>query len=211
MVSLAGIAVNIMIAVGFAIVFRVLVAYGVFTPESIRTGFTAPLFTLIISMVMMNVGLAIFNLLPFPPLDGSKALQSFLPKSSEPIIDVLETYGFLILIVSNADGRDKLSCFTDSEPYFKLIVRMKKRIFSGAQPTGRLHIGNYLGALKNWVALQEEYESLYCIVNLHALTLPQDPTELRQKTLDLARIYLAAGVDPGNLDHFYPVGCSGTR
>ena len=73
---------------------------------------------------------------------------------------------------------------------------MKKRIFSGAQPTGRLHIGNYLGALKNWVALQEEYESLYCIVNLHALTLPQDPDELRQKTLDLARIYLAAGVDP---------------
>lgn len=72
----------------------------------------------------------------------------------------------------------------------------RKRIFSGAQPTGELHIGNYLGALKNWVALQDEYESFYCIVNLHALTLPQDPTTLRQKTLDLARIYLAAGVDP---------------
>ena len=73
---------------------------------------------------------------------------------------------------------------------------MKKRIFSGAQPTGELHIGNYLGALKNWVALQDEYESFYCIVNLHAITLPQDPKTLRQKTLDLARIYLAAGVDP---------------
>jgi len=73
---------------------------------------------------------------------------------------------------------------------------MKKRIFSGAQPTGNLHIGNYLGALKNWVALQDEYESFYCIVNLHAITLPQDPKTLRQKTLDLARIYLAAGVDP---------------
>src|SRR3954462_4405512 len=73
---------------------------------------------------------------------------------------------------------------------------MKKRIFSGAQPTGELHIGNYLGALKNWVALQDEYESLYCIVNLHAITLPQDPKILRQKTLDLARIYLAAGLDP---------------
>ncbi len=73
---------------------------------------------------------------------------------------------------------------------------MKKRIFSGAQPTGELHIGNYLGALKNWVALQEEYESFYCIVNLHAVTLPQDPKVLRQKTLDLARIYLAAGIDP---------------
>ncbi|MEO8042558.1 MAG: tryptophan--tRNA ligase [Acidobacteriota bacterium] len=73
---------------------------------------------------------------------------------------------------------------------------MKKRIFSGAQPTGQLHIGNYLGALKNWVALQEEYESFYCIVNLHAITLTQDPKTLRQKTLDLARIYLAAGIDP---------------
>src|SRR5437868_8340714 len=73
---------------------------------------------------------------------------------------------------------------------------MKKRIFSGAQPTGDLHIGNYLGALRNWVALQDEYESFYCIVNLHAITLPQNPKILRQKTLDLARIYLAAGVDP---------------
>lgn len=73
---------------------------------------------------------------------------------------------------------------------------MKKRIFSGAQPTGTLHIGNYLGALKNWVALQDEYEAFYCIVNLHAITLPQDPAQLRQKTLDLARVYLAAGVDP---------------
>lgn len=73
---------------------------------------------------------------------------------------------------------------------------MRKRIFSGAQPTGELHIGNYLGALKNWVALQDEYESFYCIVNLHALTLPQDPKTLRQKTLDLARIYLASGIDP---------------
>jgi tryptophanyl-tRNA synthetase len=73
---------------------------------------------------------------------------------------------------------------------------MKKRIFSGAQPTGELHIGNYLGALKNWVALQDEYESFYCIVNLHAITLPQDPKVLKQKTLDLARIYLAAGIDP---------------
>ena len=73
---------------------------------------------------------------------------------------------------------------------------MKKRIFSGAQPTGNLHIGNYLGALKNWVSLQNEFESFFCIVNLHAITLPQDPKILRQKTLDLARIYLASGIDP---------------
>ncbi len=73
---------------------------------------------------------------------------------------------------------------------------MKKRIFSGAQPTGQLHIGNYLGALKNWAELQDDYESIFCIVNLHAITLPQDPAGLRKATLDLARVYLAAGIDP---------------
>ncbi|HEV7903099.1 MAG TPA: tryptophan--tRNA ligase [Pyrinomonadaceae bacterium] len=71
-----------------------------------------------------------------------------------------------------------------------------KRIFSGAQPTGNIHIGNYLGALRNWVELQHEYESLFCIVNLHAITMPQDPKSLAQKTRDLARIYLATGIDP---------------
>src|SRR5882757_10756524 len=73
---------------------------------------------------------------------------------------------------------------------------MKKRILSGAQPTGELHLGNYLGALKNWVALQNDYESFYCIVNMHAITAPQDPKTLKQKTLDLARVYIASGVDP---------------
>lgn len=73
---------------------------------------------------------------------------------------------------------------------------MTKRIFSGAQPTGNVHLGNYLGALRNWVALQREYESFFCIVNLHALTLPQDPKLLAAKTRELARIYLAVGIDP---------------
>lgn len=73
---------------------------------------------------------------------------------------------------------------------------MAKRIFSGAQPTGNLHIGNYLGALRNWVALQHEYESFFCVVDLHAITVPQNPKELAAKTREVARIYLAAGVDP---------------
>lgn len=71
-----------------------------------------------------------------------------------------------------------------------------KRIFSGAQPTGNVHLGNYLGALRNWVALQHEYDSIFCIVDLHAITLPQDPKALVEKTRDLARIYLAVGIDP---------------
>ena len=71
-----------------------------------------------------------------------------------------------------------------------------KRIFSGAQPTGNLHIGNYIGAMRNWAELQHEYESFFCIVNLHAITLPQDPGKLAEKTREVARLYLAAGIDP---------------
>ncbi len=74
----------------------------------------------------------------------------------------------------------------------------KPIIFSGVQPSGNLHLGNYLGALKNWVELQKEerYRPIFCVVDLHALTVTQDPTELRDKTLEIAKIYLAAGIDP---------------
>lgn len=73
---------------------------------------------------------------------------------------------------------------------------MVKRIFSGVQPTGNVHLGNYLGALRNWVNLQHEYESFFCIVNLHAITNAQDPKILAEKTRELARLYLAVGIDP---------------
>ena len=70
------------------------------------------------------------------------------------------------------------------------------RIFSGIQPTGNLHLGNYLGAIRNWVALQHDYECVFCIVDLHALTQPQDPDELRAATREVAAAYIAAGIDP---------------
>ena len=73
---------------------------------------------------------------------------------------------------------------------------MAKRIFSGAQPTGNFHIGNYIGAVRNWVAFQHDYDSFYCVVDLHAITIPQDPLKLAAKTKEVERIYLAAGVDP---------------
>jgi tryptophanyl-tRNA synthetase len=69
------------------------------------------------------------------------------------------------------------------------------RIFSGIQPTGNLHLGNYLGAIRNWVALQHDYECIFCIVDLHALTVPQDPHELRAATREVTAAYIAAGVD----------------
>jgi len=73
---------------------------------------------------------------------------------------------------------------------------MKKRVFSGVQPTGNLHIGNYLGALKNWVEIQGDYESIFGIVDLHAITVYQEPAELRAKILEIAALFLAAGIDP---------------
>ncbi len=73
---------------------------------------------------------------------------------------------------------------------------MRTRVFSGMQPTGNLHIGNYLGALKNWVRIQHDYECIFCIVDLHAVTVYQDPAALRAKILEIAALYLAAGIDP---------------
>jgi len=70
------------------------------------------------------------------------------------------------------------------------------RIFSGIQPSGNLHLGNYLGAIRNWVALQHDYECIFCIVDLHALTQPQDPAELRTSTREVTAAYIAAGIDP---------------
>ena len=71
-----------------------------------------------------------------------------------------------------------------------------KRVFSGVQPTGNLHLGNYLGALKQFVELQEDHECIYCIVDEHAITVPQDPEQLRKHILDVAALYMAIGVDP---------------
>ncbi len=72
----------------------------------------------------------------------------------------------------------------------------KTRLFSGMQPTGNLHIGNYLGALKTWASIQYDYEPIYCIVDQHAITVYQDPTQLQQKIEDVAALYIAAGIDP---------------
>jgi tryptophanyl-tRNA synthetase len=72
----------------------------------------------------------------------------------------------------------------------------KQRVFSGVQPSGNLHLGNYLGALKNWVSIQDRYENYFCIVDLHAITVPQDPKVLRQKVREVTAVYLGVGLDP---------------
>jgi tryptophanyl-tRNA synthetase len=75
-------------------------------------------------------------------------------------------------------------------------MQERKRVFSGIQPSGTPHLGTYLGALKNWVSIQDDYDNYYCIVDLHALTTPQDPKVLRHNVRESTAIYLAAGLDP---------------
>ncbi|HBY72197.1 MAG TPA: tryptophan--tRNA ligase, partial [Lachnospiraceae bacterium] len=72
----------------------------------------------------------------------------------------------------------------------------KKSLFSGMQATGTLHLGNYLGALKNWVTLEDEYQCFYSVVDMHSMTIRQDPAELRKKARALLTLYIAAGLDP---------------
>ncbi|UCC81796.1 MAG: tryptophan--tRNA ligase [Gemmatimonadota bacterium] len=82
------------------------------------------------------------------------------------------------------------------------MAKPKPRMFSGIQPSGELHIGNYLGAVKNWVALQHQYDAFFCIVDLHAITQPFEPEEMPQQIFDLALGLLAAGLDPSKCTIF---------
>lgn len=82
------------------------------------------------------------------------------------------------------------------EPAPAPVVAKKKRVLSGVQPTGSLHIGNYLGAIRQWVTNQELYENYFCVVDLHAITAPHDPKKLKEDTLSAAAMYLACGIDP---------------
>ena len=70
------------------------------------------------------------------------------------------------------------------------------RVLSGVQPTGALHLGNWLGAIRNWVDLQQDHDTFFCVVDLHAITVPHDPNRLAQDTLSTAALYLACGLDP---------------
>ncbi|MGK0466641.1 MAG: tryptophanyl-tRNA synthetase [Clostridium sp.] len=77
-----------------------------------------------------------------------------------------------------------------------ILEGAKKVIFSGIKPSGDLTLGNYIGAIKNWVKLQEDYECYFCVVDLHAITVKQEPKDLRKRTLEILAIYLASGIDP---------------
>ncbi len=98
MVSIAGILANLILAVIGFVIFKSLLGYGVINAENIDSGFIKPITIFLQNLIFLNVSLAVFNLLPFPPLDGSKVLGTFLPESAQPILAMLEQYGFLILM-----------------------------------------------------------------------------------------------------------------
>lgn len=81
-------------------------------------------------------------------------------------------------------------------PHHPTTSRTQQRVFSGMQPSGSSHLGNYLGAIRNWVTQQDLYDNIFCVVDLHALSLPIEPSALRANTLSLASVLLAAGIDP---------------
>jgi len=83
-----------------------------------------------------------------------------------------------------------------------MTTNIRPRVFSGIQPSGNLHIGNYVGALRNWVQRQDERDCYFCIVDLHSITVPQDPAALRQATRQAALLYLACGIDPDKVTMF---------
>lgn len=89
------------------------------------------------------------------------------------------------------------------------MLNEKKMLFSGMQATGNLTLGNYLGALKNWVSLNEEYECFYCVVDMHSITVRQDPAELRRRARALLTLYIAAGLDPEKNCIYYQSHVSG--
>jgi tryptophanyl-tRNA synthetase len=94
----------------------------------------------------------------------------------------------------NLDVEPQTQTQTQTQPHG--AHRQRERVFSGIQPSGTAHIGNYLGAIRNWVNEQDLYDNIYCVVNLHAITLPQDPDELRANTRQLAATLFACGLDP---------------
>ena len=77
-----------------------------------------------------------------------------------------------------------------------MASKTKKRIFSGVQPSGNLTLGNYLGALRNFPLLQDDYDCLYCVVDLHSITVRQDPAELHERSYSVLALYMACGLDP---------------
>lgn len=122
------------------------------------------------------------------PFHGTRRLAQRLSRCTSAVGAQSASQSSMIEIAENArviEPEDKIK-----------EVERRKRVLSGVQPTGSLHLGNYLGAIRNWVNLQELYDTYFMVVDLHAITVPHDPKELQQSTRSSAALYMACGIDP---------------
>lgn len=93
-------------------------------------------------------------------------------------------------------AKQGLALFSSKFYTINMAEQAKKRVFSGIQPSGILHIGNYLGAIRQWVGMQDEYDCVFCVVDYHAITVRQDPKVLKEKIIEVAKLYMASGINP---------------
>ncbi len=181
-------------------------------PNFRHADIASPLATLFYLAMWINVVLAVFNLIPLPPLDGSHVIRHFLSYNALRVYDrigygglivimfILPMMGISIIGVLIAPFHGILS--SAAEPVPEILMpdtnrTNKGRILSGMRPTGKLHLGNYVGALRNWVGLQDKYECFFFIADWHALTTDYADTRMvKQNSLEVMLDYLAAGLDP---------------
>ena len=155
-------------------------------------------------MMFINIVLGVFNLIPVPPLDGSHVFRHLLPAGALRIYDTVGIFGLLLLVFWGGGLLTRLI-----NPVFAFLRRhspenlmtsrsnQRKRVLSGMRSTGKLHLGNFVGALDNWVRMQDQYDCFFFVADWHALTTDYaDTSRIKENSLEVLLDWLAAGLDP---------------
>ena len=193
LIAAAGPASNLVLAAIAAVVWRVLSGGAVDAadvPELVVT--------VLQRMLLINVLLAVFNMIPIPPLDGGNVLAGLLPPAAGRAVRPLATLGVPAALCADAHGHaERHRRPPGATDPVMAPVAARARVVSGMRPTGRLHLGHLVGALRNWVDLQAEYDCFYFVADWHALTSGfADTSELTAYARDNAADWIAAGLDP---------------